>query len=189
MPYIDRFLRKRLSASFRRIDRLTIGVALLEERQNRAGHPMNATASWTAAVLSFHYSPERTSEDGSLNAVMLRYSGGQSAALIVGQEAVRRASFRSAPVPGAGRGVPPRRTLCMESPQCAAETGSLRRRDAAANTRGRVRSPGVKCHLWLTRYNSCAVLKCVFATSSRMARECFSTSARAVVFTCSFTPR
>jgi len=41
----------------------------------------------------------------------------------------------SAPVPGAGRGVPPRRTLRVESPQCTWETGSPRRRDADANTR------------------------------------------------------
>ena len=41
----------------------------------------------------------------------------------------------SAPVPGAGRGVPPRRTLRVESPQCTGETGSPRRRDADANTR------------------------------------------------------
>jgi len=64
-----------------------------------------------------------------------RLAGGQRAAFDVGQEPASRQLPGSAPVPGAGRGVPPRRTLRVESPQCATETGSPRRRDTDANTR------------------------------------------------------
>ena len=37
--------------------------------------------------------------------------------------------------------------------------------------------------------NSCAVLKCVLATSRRMPGPCFATSSRAALFTCAETPR
>jgi len=47
----------------------------------------------------------------------------------------------SAPFPGAGRGVPPRRTLRVESPQCTGETGSPRRRGRRRQHARRVCSP------------------------------------------------